>query len=275
MKIVKKIIIVGLVMATSMANSQSNSSLAHDGIFQANPNAPAAALDCDNGSTPSIYGQPLDAANFSNANTSDEEATFTVSESIVDGAGVITPLSGGLTDSISFWGINAEFDPMVGFVAECLDDNTANTSFNLTFHADAAGAPGAVIASVVATPSLIEDTTVPFAFATIYKYDVSFPATDLTGVAWVTYQRQTGASTPGGNQCLFLTVNESLAGTYDDSAIQNDGNANTDTLADTTYCISEAAAPPVPVPSLNLFSLVLLLLILSGFTFFVFRKENS
>jgi len=270
MKSFKKVIIAGL-MISGLANAQSNTSLLHDGVFVANPNAPAGALDCDNGATASVYGQPIDVANFGTARTSDVEIALTVSESIVNGAGVITPMAGGMTDSISFWGLSLEFD--AGFVATCTEDNTALTPFEITFHADAAGVPGAAITTVVATPTLIEDTAVPFAFTTIFKWDVSFPETDLTGAAWVTIQRQQGVNTAGGNQCLFLWLDETLPGSYDDSAFSSTNGVEP---TDQAFCISEAAAPPVPavpVPTLNFYSVLLLLLALSGSVFFVYRKS--
>ncbi len=257
MKIIKNIVLTSL-MVSGLASAQSNLFLEHNGLRQANPNSPAGALDCDNGAA-TIYGQPINVINFNTARTSDAEIAQLTSESIVDGAGVITPLANGMSDSISFWGLSLEFAG--GFVDTCIEDNTANTPFNITFHTDAAGAPGAAIATVVATPTSIIDTATPFAFTTIFKYNVSFPATDLTGAAWVTIERQIGVNAGNGNQCLFLWLDEDLVGSYDDQAIQNGAIVPTDH----TYCISQAVAPPAPVPSFTWIGVVLMVLTLGFF----------
>jgi len=269
-KIMKKILLLSLIL--SSVGFTAGGSFSLSGPILSAPNSPAGALDCDNGVTSTIlYQQPIDVANFGTARSSDEEAGFLVSEDIVNGAGVIAPLAGGMTDSVSVWGISAEFN--AGFLGECLEDDAALTPFNITFSADNAGTPGAIIASVVGIP-VVTDTTTPFAFATIHKYDLSFPTTDITGAAWISIQRQTGASTPGGNQCLFLWLDETLVGSYDDQADQNGGVVPSDQV----MCISEAAvvlAPPVPVPSLTWYSLVLLLLMmLSGSALFYYKKKN-
>jgi len=246
-----KIIILLSFIISSVGFTADNSFLSLNGPILSAPNAPAGALDCDNGSAPTLlYQQPIDVANFGTARTSDAEIAQLVSEDIVNGAGVITPLAGGMTDSISVWGISAELNG--GFIGECLEDDAALTPFNITFSADNAGTPGTVIASVVGTP-IVTDTTTPFAFATIHKYDLSFAAS--------------------GNQCLFLWVDETLVGSYDDQADQNGGVVPSDHV----MCISEAAAalaPPVPVPSLTWYSLVLLLMVLSGSAIFFYKKKS-
>lgn len=264
-------IIVLLSLILSSVGFTAVDSLSLSGPILSAPNAPAGALDCDNGAAPTLlYQQPIDVANFATVRSSDEEAAFLISEDIVNGAGVITPLAGGMTDSVSVWGISAEFN--AGFLGECLDDDVALTPFNIIFSADNAGTPGTVIASVVATP-VVTDTTTPFAFATIHKYDLSFPVTDITGAAWISIQRQTGVGTPGGNQCLFFWLDETLVGSYDDTADQNGGVQPSDQV----ICVSEAAAalaPPVAVPSLTWYSLVLLLMVLSGSAIFFYRKKS-
>ncbi len=262
-----RILVLLSLIITSVGFSADNSFLSLNGPILSAPNAPAGALDCDNGVSPTLlYQQPLDVANFATARTSDAGIAQLVSEDIVNGAGVITPLAGGMTDSISVWGISAEFN--AGFIGECLEDDAALTPFTITFSADNAGTPGAVIASVVGTP-VVTDTTTPFAFATIHKYDLSFPATDITGAAWITIERQVGVNAASGNQCLFLWVDETLVGSYDDQADQNGGVVPSDQV----MCIS-ASAPPVPVPSLSWYSLVLLLMVLSGSAIFYYKKKS-
>ncbi len=267
-----KIIILLSFIISSVGFTADNSFLSLNGPILSAPNAPSGALDCDNGSAATLlYQQPIDVANFGTSRVSDEESPFLISENIVNGVGVTTPLAGGMTDSISVWGISVEVNGG-GFVGECLEDNAALTPFNITFSADNAGTPGTVIASVVGTP-VVTDTTTPFAFATIHKYDLSFPATDITGAAWISIQRQTGVNAAGGNQCLFLWVDETLVGSYDDQADQN----GVVTPSDHVMCISEAAAalaPPVPVPSLTWYSLVLLLMVLSGSAIFFYKKKS-
>lgn len=231
----KKILatLTSLVLTVSVANAQFNDR----SQIRLNSTLPSAPLGTGSacGGTTTVYEQPLDAANFNNARTSDVETGNVVSESILNGAGVITPLAGGVTDSLRIWGLTLEFN--AGFIATCLEDNAALTPFNVTFSADAGGLPGAAIATVTATPTAIVDTTLPFAFTTIFQWDLSFPATDITGAAWVTVERQIGVGTGGGNQCLFLWVDEDLVGTYDDSAIQDGAPLP----SDQTICIGEAA----------------------------------
>jgi uncharacterized repeat protein (TIGR01451 family) len=220
---------VSMLLSANSAWAQTFNNLSHIQLASnTQPNAPLGGA-CN---APTLYEQPFDAGNFGTARTSDEEAAFLTSESILDGAGVITPLAAGTTESVRVWGISAEFSG--GFLGPCTDDDTAGTPFNVIFSADAAGTPGAVISSVVATAT-VTDTAIPFAFTTVFQYDLSFPATDITGAAWVSVQRQTGASTPGGNQCLFLWVDETLAGSYDDSADQNGGAVPSDHV----YCLGE------------------------------------
>ncbi len=181
------------------------------------------------------YQQPLDTVNFNTARTSDEEASFTVFEDFVSGA-VITPLPALNAANLRVWGATIEFDPNVGFIATCLQDNANLTPFNVAFFADNAGQPGALIGSAVATPSNITDTGIPFAFTTVFEWDLTMPAIDVTGAAWVSVQRQTGVGTGGGNQCLFLWLDE-LTASYDDTSIQNDGVINTVNTTDHVFCL--------------------------------------
>ncbi|MEM7480512.1 MAG: DUF11 domain-containing protein [Acidobacteriota bacterium] len=186
------------------------------------------------------YAQPIDVANFNTARTSDAESVGggtpnVTSEGIVSGA-VITPLTGGTADALRFWGLSLEFNN--GFVAACAADNTANTPFNIVFSADAGGAPGAVIATTTGTPTSIVDTGVPFAFTTIFRWDVTIPATDVTGAAWVTIQRQEGVDAPNGNSCLFLWLDEINAATYDNVAHQNGASVPSDHV----FCLNAPIA---------------------------------
>ncbi len=185
------------------------------------------------------YQQPLDATNFGTARTSDAEPNFLVAEDFVDGAGTITPLNGSVT-GLRWWGIEVDFTPMLQACAAPSDDDLG-TPFDLTFFADAAGAPGAVVATVNGVTPAIVDTGIAFLFTTIAEYSVTFPATNVTGAAWVGIQRQTGAL-----DCFWLWVDEDLAGTYDDAAYQF-GAAPPELDTDHTMCM-QAPETVIDIP---------------------------
>ncbi|MEM7051513.1 MAG: DUF11 domain-containing protein [Acidobacteriota bacterium] len=211
--------------------AQDASKLTHDGAIVPSPlGGPACTGFSD-------YEQPIDTANFNTARTSDVEAAFLTSEAFVSGS-TITALTEGVAEGVRFWGISAEFN--AGFLGPCTDDDTANTPFNIIFSEDNAGTPGAVIASVVGTPASITNTGIPFAFTTIFEWDVTIPPTDVTDAAWIGIQRQTGASTPGGNQCLFLWLDEINNATYDNTADQNAAPVPSDHV----FCLN-APVPPM------------------------------
>ena len=246
---------------TVPAWGQDASQLVHTGPLP--PGTPGAPGVCNGFAE---YQQPLDPLNFGTARTSDEEAMFVTSEAILSG-GVITPLTERMADNIRFWGISAIFNG--GFLGECSDDDDVNTPFVVTFSDDNAGTPGNVIASAVVAPTSITDTTIPFAFATIHEYDIALPPMDVTGAAWVSVQRQTGASNVSG-QCLFLWVDETDLTTYDNVADQNGGSVPSDHI----FCLSAPVAidGELPIPTLGTWGLLLLLLGLGVAGVFFLRR---
>ncbi|MGE0640573.1 MAG: hypothetical protein AB7G12_11290 [Thermoanaerobaculia bacterium] len=209
-----------------------------------------------------LYQEPLDVQGFGGASTSDVEAAFEVAEDTVVGA-VITPLAAGMGGTIRLWNLSLEFDPSVGFIDTCTADETALTPFNIIFSADNAGQPGAVLATVEGTPTSILDTQIPFAFTTIRETEISFPAVDVAGAAWITVQRQTGVNAPGGNPCYFLWVDEQILNTYDDQAYQS----GTPTGDDAPICLGSAPAGPtesvLAIPTLGQAGIAVLLLSLA------------
>lgn len=234
--------------AANAQKVQAEASLDHGGPV------PAGGLEDCTGFQ--FYEQPLDGGNFGVARTSDAETAFAVAEDTVDGAGTITPLA-GTTSGIRFWGIT--FDFIATFA--CGDD-AAGTPFDITFMADAGGAPGAAVATVTGVSPTIVDTGIPFAATTIAEYSATFPGVDVTGAAWVEIVRQTGVA-----GCNWLWVDESLMGTYDDMANQTTIGTVT---SDHTMCLAPAGAPATPAPALA----ILMLLLLAISAFMLYRRKS-
>ncbi|MEZ5463040.1 hypothetical protein [Dokdonella sp.] len=227
----------------------------------------------------SVYSQDLDVAGFGGASTADAELDFTIFEGAVDGAGVLTTLPAGTTTNMRFWALSIEFDPAVGFVATCTEDDVALTGYNISFFDDNAGQPGTLLGSTTATVTSSVDTGIPFAFTTIREIDVAL-ATPLnnTGVVHVGIQRQQGVNAASGNACLALVVDEQVVGTYDDNANQFDGTAFTATGDDFPICLAGGGgdvplAPAIELPSMSTFGLMLLALALMlGSIVFIRRR---
>jgi len=265
-----------LTLVTGAVFAQDNSGLVNDRPI-GNPPLGAALLSCDG--SESIYGQSLDPANFGNATTSDAEIVLELRENAVDAGGNIVPFSGGDLGSLRTWGLTIEFDPAVGFVATCLEDNAANTQFNVTLYADNAGTAGAVVSTGTATPVQITDTGIAFAFTTIFEFDLVMDAPISTaGASWISIQRQTGVGTAGGNQCLYLAVNETTPN-FDDFSEQIDTTTSviTPQTFDHTFCMEEAAAAPAPetIPTLDWRGMALMILVLGAFGYFAFGRRKQ
>ena len=255
-----------LIGASSIAFADvDNSFLQHDGVF-----GPEGAPGCTGVEE---YQQPLDAANFSNANTSDVQPGLEIVEDIVDGAGTIVPFDAGEAGSLRVWGLSIEFDPQVGFVATCTEDNAASTPYIVSFYADNAGAPAAAPSfTTTATPTAITDTGIPFAFTTIFETDLALDTPAPAGFEWVSVVRETGEQAASGNDCYFLWVNETLGGTYDDDAISITGGP---LGADQTLCIGGGPSTPIiEVPTVNGLGLLALIALLAGCGLFVSRRFN-
>lgn len=196
------------------------------------------------------YEQPFDdeggaGLGFNTARPSDVETGLEVREDIVDANGIIAPLPTGNVASIRFWGVSIAFDPAVGYVSQCLEDNNANTPYNVLFYADAAGTPGALLDQRLGVaPSAIVDLAVPFNLgATVHQYEVTFAVpVDTTGIRWIGIERDTGVNQAGTNlPCFFLWVDEARPTTYDDISWWNGALE----LSDQTLCIDIDSGPPV------------------------------
>jgi hypothetical protein len=213
--------------------------------------------------TVDTYQQPVDAANFNTARTSDVQPAQQAWEDIVDGGGAIVPFTGGDTTNVKIWGLSIEFNPAVGFVAFCGEDHTANTAYNVEFYADNAGAPAAVPSfTTTATPTSIVDTGIPFAFTTIFEYDLALDAPAPEGYEWVSFVRQTGEQAGNGNDCYWLWLDETLAGTYDDGAFSL---ANGAEPTDQVMCIEAGVVGGndlTEVPTMNAAGLAALITLL-------------
>ena len=205
-------------LASALVLLGSASAYAQDNSFLIDPNVSPEGGTLANCDAFPDYQQPLDSANFGTARTSDAQIPLEVAEDIVSGT-AITTLPTGTIAGVRFWGISAEFNPAVGFVGQCLEDNAANTPYTFNFYADNAGAPGALLGTRTAAPTAT-DTTIPFAFATIFQYDANFAPIDNTNVSWISIQRQTGVQATSGNDCYFLWVNETNVATYDNFAVE-------------------------------------------------------
>jgi len=268
----KQTISILILFASLSVNAQSDISSKFSLSNNNAPEAPQALLSC---AGYDAYQQPLDDANFANANTSDAEFSRTVHESMVDGTGAITPMINGSSNGMKIWGLSLEFDPNLGFVGSCVEDYTALTPFNITFSDNNAGQPGNVIASVTATVDNVTETGVPFAFTTIQEINLSYPETDMTNVSWVSIQRQQGQNATNGNACTFLWLDETAV-SYDDSALADDGVTLTPLIADQTMCLNEYVyVPPQPVPSLRWYSMIALLLAIGFFSTRLFLKARN
>ncbi|MCI0343888.1 MAG: hypothetical protein L0221_00400, partial [Chloroflexi bacterium] len=144
-----------------------------------------------------IYQQPFDSPAVPRGHpaTAGAGATF---EDVVDEGGTVTTLPPGPVSGLRLWGLGVRdlgdpcpLDPAV--------------PFDLVFAADAAGVPGAVLA----TRTAVEAAIVPLS-PEVAQLDLVFPTIDGDGVAWISVQR------PEADGCAFQWLAEETAGTYDD-----------------------------------------------------------
>jgi hypothetical protein len=251
------LIVALLVCMFLVAGAGSAQKVTEGAIFELDSLAPGGSRQtCDVFDT---YQQPLDPANFAFARTSDEQPGFEVSEASVDAAAMIVPLDslgdGSTVAGVRLWGLSLEFN--LGFIGECTAD--FGSAYNVTTWTDAAGAPGAPVASVMAVPSATTNTGIPFAFAEIWEIDFTGLGLDATGASWLSVERTTGMQAPSGADCYFLWVDESLGGTYDDMAYQA-GAVPPNVPTDHAVCIDMSmAAPTLPAPGLAILAVLLML----------------
>lgn len=104
---------------------------------------------------------------------------------------------------VHWWGLNAFNDGNAGF-SIC---NKSPDVYTIQFHADNLGEPGAAECTYVVTPRKT-DTGLRFAGFPLYAYDVELETCCALTEGWVSIQ---GRNT--GNNCLFLWMGASIAGT--------------------------------------------------------------
>ncbi len=214
---------ISLVHAINPSSLRNNSSLINPVTNEA---VGGGVLNCDG--YDDIYAQPFDDINFNNANTTDEETTFKFYEGAVDGGGVLTTFpAGSVVDKARIWVLSIEFDPAVGFVATCTEDNA--TPYTVTFYDNNAGNPGNVIGTSSATITSHVDTAIPFAFTSIQEVEMELDTpVAVDGAVHVSFVRQIGEGTATGNQCLALVVDEEQAGSFDDTGVTSDDTSGSD-----------------------------------------------
>ncbi len=145
-----------------------------------------------------IYRQPFDSPAVPRGHpaTSGGVVTF---EDVVDGGGAITTLPPGPVSGLRLWGLGVD-----GVGAPC--PLAPAVPFDVVFAADAAGVPGAV----VATRAGVFATITPLS-EEVARLDLVFAPLEGDAVAWISVQRPT----VGG--CAFQWLAEETAGTYDDA----------------------------------------------------------
>jgi hypothetical protein len=145
-----------------------------------------------------IYQQPFDSPAVPRGHpaTAGAGATF---EDVVDAGGKVTTLPPGPVSGLRLWGLGVD-----GLGAPCPLDPAVR--FDLVFAADAAGVPGAVLA----TRAGVVATIVPLS-PEVARLNLVFPTLDGAGVAWISVQR------PEAGDCAFQWLAEETAGSYDDA----------------------------------------------------------
>jgi hypothetical protein len=254
-KILFSLTLFGVYAATATAQIAEQSAA---GIFLSSPQTITGLSACDG--VNDLIDQPLGA--FTSASTSDEELDFATRENPTSAGAAVDFPADTLIGSLRIWGLSLELGPG-GFVGPCSDDDA--TAFNVSTLADNAGVPGTVIDQGTATATVI-DTGTPFALgANILQVDLAVVGSvDASNAGWVSAQRQTGNNTPGGNQCVFLHVNESDFAIFDNLAYQNitplTAGGGDPTQVDLTMCAQsgnpDVLPPPPAVPTMNSFGLL-------------------
>jgi hypothetical protein len=152
-----------------------------------------------------VYRQPFDSPPSPSGHpaTSGGTATF---EDVVDGGGMVTSLPAGPITAVRWWGFGRDgLDP-------CALD--PSVPFDLTFAADAAGAPGAVLAQRTGVAAQLSD-----AGGGVVQIELTFAPLDGAGVSWIAVERATAAG------CAFEWLAEEVDATYDDQVFTASGLA--------------------------------------------------
>ena len=137
----------------------------------------------------SIWSQPPNDPNASwTAYTSDASMGLIVYDNF---SGLIGPIN-----EVRFWGINASYDPSIGFIV-C--DSEDPMTFNIRFLYDNGGSPGNSYADIY-TASYRENTGVSYAGFPLYKYTIHLGLPIELTSGWIYIQ---GYSV-GDPDCKFL-----------------------------------------------------------------------
>jgi hypothetical protein len=121
------------------------------------------------------------------ATTSEFDPGFSIANYFEDADGAIT----GLT----WFGFDLEYRPDLGGFIECTEfDNT----FDITFHADAAGVPGAVVCDYTVFADRVETGIVSYRGAMLNEYSVTLPSSCVLTNGWVRIVAR------GATDCWFL-----------------------------------------------------------------------
>jgi len=221
------------------------------------------------------YQQPFDDANYGTAVTSDGQAGFIAGEATVVGA-TPTPLGEGSVNNIKVWGIEAFND---GSWHVC---NDAGAPFEIGYYTAGSNEPGTLVSTSIGTATAV-DTGILFAGAwPVYEYTIPL-VSDLVGTeTWISVQRQDNA-----DDCWFMWVNETVAGTYDDFRVQGDGTVWEATTGadDLTMCVDWLApdqptptADPdsggEPIPTMNAYGIFAMIALLFGIAVLVIIRRR-
>jgi hypothetical protein len=157
------------------------------------------AIEDDDDACPgfAVYRQPFDSPSAPHGHPATAGATVTF-EDVVDGAGGVTTLPPGPISGLRLWGLGVD-----GGGAPCPLDPAV--PFDAVFAADAAGVPGAVLASRPGLRAAIAPLS-----AEVARLDLVFPPLEGDDVAWIAVERSTVGD------CAFQWLAEETAGTYDD-----------------------------------------------------------
>lgn len=215
------------------------------------------------------YSQPFDPVWTGSTPYSDQGFGAWVADNFVDNAGTMTPLSGTVF-GLRWWGFGSVASPPF---SGCTTDDVANTPFDLIFHSDTAGAPGAVVASITGVVPTISDTGVSGPVMNYQEYSATFIPITIAGASWVSIQRQTGDAA-----CIWNWVAEFDSSTYDNQFYQFYASPPGNLInGDLTVCLAgdlavSPATPITPIPAFNWQGITVLIILLAGFAYYYRRK---
>ena len=261
--------IAALLVASSAAFGQQITSIDRTEFGNAPQGTLPSACNADD-----AVSQALLPGQFGTAFTSDAAVDLLTADNATAGGASATFPAGESVTELVVWGLQLEFQPGAGFVGPC-DPNQAD--FTVGTWTDVGGAPDTLIDSATATPT-VADTGIPFALgATVQEVRIPVPAgIDANGATWFSVQREASPPTGGGNQCLFLWVNNTDTGVGDNQSLTIDLGAGSliPRTEDTAACVTTGQGLPEtqPVPANSPWALALLLVALAGFGLIAVRR---